>query len=97
MTRRRRFVGFRLALVVCLGLYAGVLLASPGLHHDFDCHLKTPGHCQACVANPLAPRTEPASGLGAMTLVDYGRPFGPPPCNADPAPLAQPSGRAPPR
>lgn len=95
MTRRR--TGFLVALTASLGLYAGVVLASPGLHHDFECHLKTPGHCQACAANPLAPSGEPASALGTVALVDYGRPFGPPPPNAEPAPVAQPSGRAPPR
>jgi len=36
-------------------LYAVVLAASPALHHDLDCHLKSPTHCTACLANAPAP------------------------------------------
>lgn len=39
-------------------LYAIVLAASPALHHDLICHLKTPTHCTACHASPVAPRAE---------------------------------------
>lgn len=39
-----------LAFFVCL--YALVLLATPLLHHDFDCHLKSAQHCVACLAQP---------------------------------------------
>lgn len=84
-------------IVVCLGLYAAVVLGSPGLHHDFDCHLKSPRHCQACVANPLAPRADSATAAGTLALVDLGgthnAPVARPPLGM--APL--PSGRAPPR
>ena len=50
----------RLRSLVILGLvaYVAVLLASPVLHHDLACHLKTPGHCDACAASPLASRAE---------------------------------------
>jgi hypothetical protein len=61
------------ALLACLGLYALVVLASPGLHHDFDCHVKSPRHCQACAANPLAPRTAATSVVAALTLLDLGK------------------------
>ena len=46
LRRSRRF----LALFVFL--YALVLLASPLLHHDFDCHLRSAQHCVACLAQP---------------------------------------------
>jgi hypothetical protein len=55
-----------------LALYALVLLASPLLHHDLDCHLKTPAHCSACTANPLAPRIETGVRLVAAALPDAG-------------------------
>ena len=51
MSRLRRSPVW-LALVV---LYALSVVATPALHCDFDCHLKTPSHCQACVASALAP------------------------------------------
>jgi hypothetical protein len=94
-TQRR--AGFLFALVACLGLYAGVVLGSPGLHHDLDCHLKTPGHCQACVANPLAPRAEPSSTLGVVLLLEVGSPLGADASSCEPTPLSRPSGRSPPR
>ena len=85
------------ALLACLGLYALVVLGSPGLHHDFDCHVKSPRHCQACAANPLAPRASASSACTGLTLLDLGR-------NEPPPDLAPPrgitphvSGRAPPR
>lgn len=52
-----------LALFVCL--YALVLLASPLLHHDFDCHLKSAQHCVACLAQPQGSEVQ-------ATLVDLG-------------------------
>ncbi len=96
MARARSRGPFLAVIVGCLGLYAGVVLASPGLHHDFDCHLKSPRHCQACVANPLAPRAEPSGGLGDALLAESGRPPGPRPLSAEVDPLPRPSGRAPP-
>jgi hypothetical protein len=44
-----------------LGLGAGVLFlvvlaGNPLLHHDLACHQRTPGHCDACLSTPLAPR-----------------------------------------
>ena len=85
------------ALLACLGLYALVVLASPGLHHDFDCHVKSPRHCQACAANPLAPRAAATSVAAELTLIDLGK-------SEPPAETALPrgivrnaSGRAPPR
>ena len=73
--RRLRFVS---AVAVCLGLYALVILASPGLHHDFECHVKSPRHCQACAANPLAPRADATSVCAGLTLRDLGKSETPP-------------------
>jgi hypothetical protein len=91
--RRSLFVG---VAVVCLSLYAGVMLASPGLHHDFDCHLKSPRHCQACTANPLCPRAEPGSETYVTTLLEAGAPVGAPQVSIEVASVPRVSGRAPP-
>jgi hypothetical protein len=60
-------------IVVALSLYTLVLLGSPILHHDLECHLKRPGHCDACTANPQAPRIETGLGLVAAPLLAAGR------------------------
>jgi hypothetical protein len=46
------------SLALVLGLYAAAALGTPLLHHDLACHLKTPTHCDACMANPLGSRAE---------------------------------------
>jgi hypothetical protein len=58
----------RLLVFAGLLLYAALSAASPGLHHDFDCHLKTPGHCGACIANPAAFGAESGGSLGTTTF-----------------------------
>ena len=83
-------------LAVCL-LYATVMLASPGLHHDFECHMKSPGHCQACAANPLAPRAEPSSTLTLTRLLDAGAPIGASEPSIEAVVVPGLSGRSPPR
>jgi len=97
MTRVRRRKAFLGALAACLGLYVVVVLASPGLHHDFDCHLKSPRHCQACAANPLAPRADSATGAGTLALVDLGGTPKPPAAQPPMGVAPRLSGRAPPR
>lgn len=53
-------------LALCgLALYVFVLLVSPVLHHDLACHVKTPGHCDACAASPVASRAESATSFAA--------------------------------
>jgi hypothetical protein len=88
---RRRWLG-----ALALSLYALLAAISPALHHDLACHVKSPAHCDACVANPQASRTEPAAGLDAPAM----RAMGEPPVGAEPpehrAPVAPASGRAPP-
>lgn len=55
-----------------LAAYAVVLSASPVLHHDLACHLKTPGHCDACATSPLASRAEAASASTPPRLDEVG-------------------------
>jgi hypothetical protein len=81
---------------MALAVYAALFAASPALHHDFACHVKSPSHCEACVANPLASRTEPAATLDTPRLRLAGEA---PVCTVarEPgAPVAPASGRAPP-
>ena len=47
-----------LGRIVVLGLYALVALVAPLLHHDFECHLKSRIHCDACTASPAASSIE---------------------------------------
>lgn len=52
--QRRRALG----RIVVLGLYVLVALVAPLLHHDFECHLKSRLHCDACTASPAASSIE---------------------------------------
>lgn len=63
--------GGRFVTIAALGLalYAVALLANPLLHHDLDCHLKAPGHCSACIANPLGSRAEVGGAPGKPTVL----------------------------
>jgi len=98
MLRARHRARFRSPLLLGLGLYAVVLLVTPGLHHDFECHLKSPGHCPACIANPAASGADSTGALGAALLVDFGRAIALPaaPLLPRPTTLSLP-GRSPPR
>jgi hypothetical protein len=91
LTRRSK-----LPVAIALALYTLLAALSPALHHDLACHVKSPGHCDACVANPLASRTEPATGPAAPPI----RALGEPPVCAEArerwAPVAPARGRAPP-
>jgi hypothetical protein len=46
------------ARLIVLGLYALVAMVAPLLHHDFECHLKSRIHCDACTASPAATGVE---------------------------------------
>jgi len=63
--QRRRAQG----RLVVLGLYALVALVAPLLHHDFECHLKSRLHCDACTASPAASSIE-----GGVTLFVHAGP-----------------------
>lgn len=60
--------GRRRQALLALAVFALVVLAAPVLHHDLACHVKTPLHCHACVAKPLASRAEAAFGTEALGL-----------------------------
>ena len=77
-------------------VYVLVLMASPALHHDLDCHLKTPGHCPACIANPVAFGAESAGSLGATTFLLAELIERPGATDPEPPSLARLSGRSPP-
>ena len=88
---RRRLLG-----ALALALYGLLIAISPALHHDLACHVKSPGHCDACVANSPASRAEPRAALDAPLLVATGEL----PSSTQPrehrTPLAPTSGRSPP-
>jgi hypothetical protein len=52
-------------------LYALLLMVNPVLHDDLAGHLKSPTHCNACMASPSASRVE---GMGPVlpVLADAG-------------------------
>lgn len=79
-----------------LGLYVALLVASPLAHHDLACHVKSPTHCDACQANPLASSTEPAPGLQVWTDGAAGDVEIPEAHAPRPALLAPLAGRSPP-
>ena len=87
----------RAAIPLWTSLYLLVLLVSPVLHHDFDCHQKSPGHCVSCVANPLAPRSEATVSLCPAAWVDAGQLPAPGAVVRAAVPLSSISDRAPPR
>jgi hypothetical protein len=63
--RRRRVL---LGGLITLAIYAAVVCASPLFHHDFECHLKSPSHCPACLAHPAAVNAEAGPHLAEATL-----------------------------
>jgi len=67
---RRRGRGF---LVAALLAYALVVVVTPVLHHDFECHTRTPGHCVACIATPVGLGTETGALALSPELADVGR------------------------
>lgn len=69
MRRRRRSPALLLALVV----YGLVVAVTPLFHHDFECHERTPGHCVACLATPMAAGTAQVVPDASPALVEVGR------------------------
>lgn len=63
--RRRRVL---LGGLITLAVYAAVVCASPLFHHDFECHLKSPSHCPACLAHPAAVHAETGTQLAHAPL-----------------------------
>jgi len=94
---RRRLRGLApSAILAGVALYVALLCVSPLFHHDLDCHLKSPSHCGACVANPLAPRIESGFGLGTTALDWAGSVEGARPEHIATPALDHSSGRSPP-
>lgn len=87
----------RSALPLWIALHALVLLVSPVLHHDFECHQKSPGHCVSCIANPLAPRSEATVTFSPAAWVDAGQLPVPDAIVRSAVALSSLSDRAPPR
>jgi hypothetical protein len=83
-------------LLAALLAYGLVLAVTPLLHHDLECHWRTPGHCVACIASPVALGTEAAEPQASPFLVDLGRVETAAPPATDPVLLASEQGRAPP-
>ena len=67
--RRSRLTAW---LPLVLACYTGVLLLSAAQHHDLACHVKSPGHCDACTANPPASSTEVRSSVADGGLPEAG-------------------------
>ena len=94
----RAFWSSRRRALACLALslYVVLLVVSPILHHDLACHVKSPTHCDACAANPLASRVE-AAVLTILTGLPLAGEVAAPPSHLDhAAPLIAAGGRAPP-
>ena len=89
---RRRGIAAAAILVV----YALILAATPLLHHDLDCHFKTPTHCQACLASPAAAPTAISVVGWSGPLPEAGRAFAAPRLLSPLTVRVEISGRAPP-
>ncbi len=63
----------RATLWLGASFYLLFLAVSPLLHHDFECHVKTPSHCGACMSSPLGVSAAQGAPLGATHLHDAGR------------------------
>ncbi len=79
-----------------LAVYAAILVVSPVLHHDLACHVKSPTHCEACAANPLASRVETAVLVTTPALPLVGEVAPPVRATDVVAPPSVSAGRAPP-
>jgi hypothetical protein len=62
----------RVTLWLGLCFYLFFLAVSPLLHHDLECHVKTPSHCGACMTSPLGLSAAVGAPLSATYLHDAG-------------------------
>ena len=94
--RARWSVHRRMLAALALSVYAVLVAVSPVLHHDLACHMKSPTHCDACAANPLASRVE-AAVLTVLPALPLAGEIAAPPARLDHgSPLTAAAGRAPP-
>jgi hypothetical protein len=68
--RPRRLAGWAFWLGV--GCYLLALAVAPLLHHDLECHVKSPTHCTACMASPPGLCSAPGAPLDGTPLHDAG-------------------------
>jgi hypothetical protein len=66
---RRRGRGWLIAAVLAYGL---VVALTPLLHHDLECHWRTPRHCVACFAAPVALGAQAGAACASPLLTDVG-------------------------
>jgi hypothetical protein len=55
-----------------LSCYVLALDVAPLLHHDLECHVKSPTHCNACMASPPGLCSIAGTPLDATRLRDAG-------------------------
>jgi hypothetical protein len=72
------------------------LAAAPSLHHDLECHVKSPTHCNACMASPPGLRSAVGTPLDAIRLHDAGTVEAAPATALVPAFAVDSPGRSPP-
>ncbi len=65
MARRAR--PFRILVAVAALAYVLVVAVVPALHHDFQCHVQHPGHCDSCRAIVAAPGAAPTAHVPVPT------------------------------
>jgi len=58
-----------------VALYAAFLLIAPFEHHDFLCHLRTPGHCTACSSGLVSANPNTPIAASPIDLADAGGAF----------------------
>jgi len=56
-------------------VYTVFLAATPFVHHDLLCELKTPLHCTACTSSVVGSQSSKLAPVGAWTLTDLGLAF----------------------
>ena len=62
----------RCALWLGVTCYVLALAVAPLLHHDLECHVKSPTHCDACMANPPGLCSTQSTPLEGTCLHDAG-------------------------
>ncbi len=96
MVVARRARPFRTIVAVAALAYLLVVAVVPALHHDFQCHVQHPGHCDACRAVVASPDVT-GHGPALAPNADHSGSVAPDAPRATAAPGLRPhSGRAPP-
>ena len=72
MTGRSVSRGIRRFAWTALALFAIVLVTEQVEHHDIQCHLRTPQHCNACASSPLGSDPHTLATTHNIQLADAG-------------------------